>query len=251
MPNGLETMNEKVYIHEFIDIIGHHRADYMHHMAANWSPLAQQTRGQRCFGVWAVLGSTGPWPQVVNIWEEDGFAGLAASFEAEAVGSGAQDPALAKWWAKAAEFRRGGFDRVVRPAPWTRTIEELCADGVRGACYVHEQVSLRPGTAADFLDLVRDEALDVHQRLGLELVGAFRTAMVDDDECLLLWAVSTWAQWAAFEEAHEGDPELRAWLDRSREVVTRRHRILLVDSPLSPLRTGRQPSVDDRTDWVD
>ena len=124
-------MNDKAYIHEFIDIRGHHRADYMHHMAANWSPLAQETRNQRCFGVFAVLGSTGPWPQVVNLWEEDGFAVLAASFAGEAVGAGAQDPALAKWWAKAAEFRRGGFDRIVRPAPWTRTIDELCADVVQ------------------------------------------------------------------------------------------------------------------------
>jgi len=37
----------------------------------------------------------------VNMWEEDGWEGLAESFGAEAVGSGAQDPALAKWWAKA------------------------------------------------------------------------------------------------------------------------------------------------------
>ena len=78
-------MNDKVYIHEFIDILGHNRAKYMHHMTANWSPLAQETRGQKCFGVWATLGSTGPWPQVVNLWEEDGFAGLARSFAAEAV----------------------------------------------------------------------------------------------------------------------------------------------------------------------
>jgi hypothetical protein len=244
-------MNEKVYIHEFIDVIGHHRADYMHHMAANWSPLAQQTRDQRCYGVFAVLGSTGPWPQVVNLWEEDGFAGLAASFDGEAVGAGAQDPALAKWWAKAAEFRRGGFDRIVRPAPWTRTIEQLCADGVRGDCYAHELLTLRAGTAADLLDLVRDHAVEVHQRLGLELVGAFRTSMVDDDEAILLWACPTWATWAAYEEAHDGDPGLRDWTERSREVVTGRHRILLVDAPLSPLRTGRQPSVDDRTDWSD
>jgi hypothetical protein len=244
-------VNDQAYIHEFIVIRGHHRADYMQHMAANWSPLAQQTRNQRCFGVFAVLGSTGPWPQVVNLWEEDGFAGLAASFEAEAVGPGAQDPALATWWAKAAELRRGGFDRILRPAPWTRTIDELCADGVTGACYAHEVVSVRPGTAADHLDQVRDRAVEVHRRLGLELVGAWRTAMVDDDECILLWAVPTWAQWAAYEEAHEGDPELRAWVESSRELVTARHRILLVDAPLSPLRTGRQPSVDDRTDWVD
>ena len=32
--------NEKLYIHEFIDIIGHNCAKYMHHMTANWSPIA-------------------------------------------------------------------------------------------------------------------------------------------------------------------------------------------------------------------
>ena len=100
-------MNDKVYIHEFIDIRGHHRASYMHHMAANWSPIAQERRNQLCYGVWAILGSTGPWPQVLNIWEEPGWEGLAESFGGEAVGAGAQDPILAKWWAKASEFRRG------------------------------------------------------------------------------------------------------------------------------------------------
>jgi hypothetical protein len=72
-----DCVNEKVYIHEFIDIRGHHRADYMQHMTANWSPNAQEDRQQLCYGVWALLGSTGPWPQVVNMWEEDGWDGLA------------------------------------------------------------------------------------------------------------------------------------------------------------------------------
>src|SRR5665213_4375226 len=70
-------VNEKVYIHEFIDIIGHNRGRYMYHMTANWSPAGQEDRHQLCYGVWGVVGSTGRWPQVVNIWEEDGFDGLA------------------------------------------------------------------------------------------------------------------------------------------------------------------------------
>jgi hypothetical protein len=69
-------VNQKVYIHEFINITGHNRARYMHHMTANWSPIAQEERGQLCYGVWGVVGSTGAWPQVVNIWEEDGGKGL-------------------------------------------------------------------------------------------------------------------------------------------------------------------------------
>ncbi len=66
-----------------------------------------------------------------------------------------QDVKLEKWWNEAAGYRSGGFDRVMIPAPWTRTIEELNADGVRGAVYAHEMVTVAPGTAADFLELVR------------------------------------------------------------------------------------------------
>ncbi|HAB57867.1 MAG TPA: NIPSNAP family containing protein, partial [Acidimicrobiaceae bacterium] len=97
--------NDRAYIHEFIDIRGAHRANYMHHMAANWSPMAQEDREQSCFGIWAVVGTTGPWPQVCNIWEEPGLAGLARSLTGENVGQGLQDPKLERWWKEAAEFR--------------------------------------------------------------------------------------------------------------------------------------------------
>jgi hypothetical protein len=238
--------NDCVYIHEFIDIVGHHRADYMHHMTANWSPNAQEERGQRCYGVWATLGSTGRWPEVVNIWEHDGWDGLAASFATEAVGRGAQDPKLAKWWAKAAEFRRGGVDRILVPAPWTRTITQLCADGVTGACYAQELVAVRPGAATDLLERVRIGADDVRDAFGWELAGAWSTAMTNDDECILLWAIPTWDAWAAFER--DGDTGRRRSLD---DVATGWQRTLLVDSPLCPFRIGRQPSRDDRTDWLE
>ena len=240
--------NDKVYIHEFIDIIGHNRARYMHHMTANWSPEAQEQRDQRCYGVWAVLGSTGRWPEVVNIWEHDGWDGLAASFDVEAVGPGAQDPTLEAWWAKAAELRRGGRDRILEPAPWTRTISELCAAGVRGACYAHELVAVRPGRAGDFLERVRDEGTSLAGRYSWELAGAWRTAMVDDDECVLLWAIPTWQDWARFERAHTTDGDVQSWRQDVRQIVEGWERIVLIDAPLSPFATGRQPSRADRTD---
>ena len=249
-PDG-QTGNPHIYIHEFVDIRGHHRADYMHHMAANWSPLAQETRDQQCYGIWAVLGTTGAWPQVVNMWQEDGYDGLARSFAGEAVGPGAQDRTLARWWAAAVEFRRGGFDRLLEPAPWARTIEQLCADGVSGRCYAHEQIGVRPGADREFLQLAHDRDTEVYARFGWELAGGFSTAMVDDDECFLLWAIPQWADWAAAESARATDPAQQDWRRRSSELVTSRHRILLVDAPLCPFATGRQPHRDDRTDWVD
>jgi hypothetical protein len=185
------------------------------------------------------------------MWEHDSWDGLAQSFAVETVGKGAQDPTLERWWATAAEFRRGGFDRILVPAPWTRGIDELCRDGVHGAAYVHELVRVRPGSAVTLVERAREAAAPLMARYGWELIGGFTTAMVDDDEALLLWAVPTWSAWAAGEAAHRGDADVRGWVEDRRDVVTGAHRIVLVDSPLNPMATGRQPSVDDRVDWTD
>jgi hypothetical protein len=242
-------VNEKVYIHEFISITKQNRARYMHHMTANWSPIAQEHRQQLCYGVWGVVGSTGHWPQVVNIWEEDGFAGLASSFRQELGNAKLQDPALEKWWAAAADLRSGGFDRILVPHQDTLTIEELCAEGVRGEVYAHEVINVAPHTARNFLDLALEDAEAGRPENGWQLAGAWTTAMRANEECILLWAIPSWEAWAAV-EADESADKARL-LSRAAPLVRQRQRILLVDSPLSPMRTGRQPSRDDRTDWQD
>jgi hypothetical protein len=242
--------NNKVYIHEFIDVIGQNRAKYMHHITANWSPIAQEERNQLCYGVWGTIGTTGRWPEVVNLWEEPGWPGLAENLARETQHPSLQDPSLAAWWADAANLRRGGIDRVMIPAPWTRTIEELCADGVRGVFYAHELVKLEPGASPRFLELVRDQGVPVYQELGLELVGAFRTAMRNDSEALLLWAIVSPDAWARFEVMWHAVLERNRLTELRRstaDVVLDLERTLLVDSPLCPLRTGRQPRASDRT----
>jgi hypothetical protein len=238
-------VNDKVYIHEFINIIGHNRANYMHHMTANFSPVAQEDRGQLCFGVWGTVGSTGRWPEVVNIWEEDGWEGKAAGFRTEFNHATLQDPMLAKWWAKAAEFRSGGTDRLLVPAPWTRTIGDLIADGVRGEVYAHEFVNVPPGSCGDFLELVRAQGAPVYERFGWVLAGAWETAMSNDSEVILLWAIRTWEDWAAFEKARR-EPDVAQWQKAAWAASTSWSRFLLVDSPLSPMRIGRQPQRSDR-----
>jgi len=245
-------VNDKVYIHEFIDILGHNRARYMHHMTANWSPTAREERHQLCYGVWGVVGTTRGWPAVVNIWEEDGFDGLASSFRHEFDHPTLQDPKLARWWAEAAAYRRGGVDRVLVPAPWTRTVEQLCADGVGGEVFAHEQVEVPQGTSGEFLERVAQAAVPLYSELGWELAGAWETAMRNESECFLLWAIPTWERWAALEQAERADTPLRRWRRDSYEWVTAASRFLLVDAPLCPFRTGRQPMMSDRVDdWLE
>jgi hypothetical protein len=243
-------MNECVYIHELIDIIGHNRANYMHHITANWSPIGQKERDQLCYGVFGTVGSTRIWPEVVNIWEHASWTGLADAFDHEFSHPTLQDPALAEWWAEAASFRSRGVDRILVAAPWTRTITELCADGVTGVTYAHELVSVRPGTATDYLDAVRDLAVDTYRARGMELSGAWRTAMVGESECVVMWAIPDWHTWSAFEADQLTDPALVGWTRATEGLVTGFSRWLLVDAPLSPLRTGRQPREEDRATYT-
>jgi hypothetical protein len=239
-------VKSKVYIHELIDIIGHNRARYLHHMTANWCPIAREERNQLCLGVWATLGSTGRWPEVVNMWELDGWDGLAANFAHETAGGRDQDPSLAEWWAVAASLRRGGVDRIVVPTSWTRSVEQLTADGVRGDVYAHELVRVPAGTNGELLDAVEREGIGAASGLGLECVGAYSVAMADDSEALLLWAIPDWATWVAYEQAWGADGALGGWRKTLLGLGARWNRQLLVDSPLNPLRTGRQPEVSDR-----
>lgn len=243
------TPNDKVYIHEFIEIIGHNRANYMHHMTANWSPMAREVRDQKCYGVWGTVGTTGRWPEVTNLWEEDGFAGLSRSFRHELNHPSLQDPDLAEWWARASQFRRGGLDRVLVPAPWTHTIDGLCALDRTFETYAHEIVNVAAGTAWDYLERVREHAIPVHLEFGWELIGAWVTSMRNDDEVLLLWAIPEWGQWGELEDNQRRHAGLAQWRSTASELASEWQRFLLVDAPLSPLRLGRQPEEGDRDSY--
>ena len=240
-------MNSKVYIHEFVDIIGQNRARYMHHMTANWGPIGRAERDMLCFGVWGTVGSTGRWPEVVNLWELDGWDGLAANFAHEFSAASLQDESLAKWWAVAAEMRRGGHDRILVPEPWSPMITELTDAGINGAVYAHELVALPVGTAKDFLLALREIGVPAVEGLGPRAIGAYRVAMTNDSEAVVIWAVPDWTTWADYERAWDGG-ELSSWRSHLVGLGADVRRTLMCDAPLSPLRTGRQPRVEDRSD---
>lgn len=231
----------RVYIHELVDVVGTRRAHYQHHMTANWCPEAGPLRRQRCFGVFTVVGSTGRWPQVCNLWEYDSFDDLAHNFSVELVGAGHRDPMLAAWWAEAATFRTGGTDRILVAHAASPGVEDHCARGGTGAvAYLHEVITTDVDAAPRVADAVAEDREGLASRFGSELVGLFSTAMRANDEVVVLRAVPSWAAWAELETWAAGD----GW---SGPPGTRSlQRTLLVDAELSPLRIGRQPAESDR-----
>ena len=134
--------------------------------------------------------------------------------------------------------------------PWSPTIEELVAAGVQGDAYAHELVTLPVGTIGRYLEGVDEVGRSAVRGAGpASCVGAFRIAMRNDTEAIV----------------DMGDPRdggvvaLRAGVGRcrARDVAARLvalgadvQRTLLVDAPLSPMRIGRQPSVEDRRPLV-
>ena len=117
---------------------------------------------------------------------------------------------------------------------------------MRGSAYAHEIVSLPAGGAPELLSRARDKGLSAYRGLGAELVGAFRTAMQDDAECVFIWAFADWPAWASFERGYDSDAGMSTWREGTRGLGATTRRFLMVDAPLSPLATGRQPRGSDR-----
>lgn len=236
----------KVYIHELIDITGPNRAKYMHHMTANWCPIAREERGQLCYGVWGTVGSTGRWPEVVNMWELDGWEGIARNFAHELSHPGMQDPSLAEWWSVAADLRSGGFDRILEPAGWSLPIADLLSSGAGAPLYAHELFRVDPGVAPELLDAVDQAGRAAAEDIGVGLLGGFRVAMADDSEAIAIWTFADWPLWARYEQAWTSRGAMGVWRRTLIELGARFRRTLMIDAPLAPLRTGRQPQIEDR-----
>lgn len=236
-------MNECIYIHEYIDIILQGRPNYMHHMTKGWADGFGKERPMKCYAVWGTLGSTARWPECINIWECPSWDGIAENFGIEVGHPSMQDPSLKIWWDEAQKYRSGGFDRLLIPAPYSPTVDQFCKDkNVVGAkVYYHERIQIAPGQAKTYLSMLEQEWVPVAKDLGLHLVGAFRTAMRNDSECFVIWAMRDWPTWARVEKAYESDPRVAVWRRRTQGLAIDWMNHLLVSAPLSPTQTGKQP----------
>lgn len=238
--NKERSMSKKIYMHEYIKITGANRARYFEHMTRAWREGAK-ARNQKAFGVWGTLGSTGNWPEVVNLWEYQSLEQLAGSFDHETSGDAMQDEFLKKWWEEVQPMRSGGYDRLLLPADYSPSIDETISRGIVGyRVFQQDLVQTPAGKARAYLDRVKAEWMPKAQELGMEMVGAYTTAMRDDSEALLIWAIRDWATWARAEQEIQRATD-SSWRKSIREIALNSHSHLMCSAPLSPLQTGEQP----------
>ena len=182
------------------------------------------------------------------MWELDGWDGLAANFAHETAGGRDQDPSLAEWWAAAASLRRGGVDRIVVPTPWTRSVERAvrrrrAGRGVRPRAGAgpagHEPASCSTRCATRACRAVRG----ARARAGR---APTRSPWRTTPSASCCGPSPTGRRGSPTSRRGRPTARWRPGARRSSASARRGGAQLLVDSPLNPLRTGRQPQASDR-----
>jgi hypothetical protein len=165
---------------------------------------------------------------VINLWEMRGYDHWAEILERQYGGEG-QPPGLRRWWNRALAWRSGGHDRILEPAPYSPTRQELIEGGVRGRACVQEIATLRAGTVEQYLEAVASHWMAVAARRGLALIGAYRVAM-RDTEAVLLWCLPTLRAFTDHLQTFWTDGATRSWAETARTWRTEYRETLLVPS---------------------
>lgn len=224
-------MADPLFLHEVVDIVGRGGAAYMAHVVA-FDAAATADRGLALLGTWEVVGTTGRWPQVVNLWELDGWDGWRRLGQRTNVDKAANTE-LAAWWDEAYERRSGGVDRLLRGRSGCPTLASLTAAGVQGTWFVHERSEVRPGAGPDYLAAVREQRVPAMAERGIHLVGLYDTVL-DDTEVCTIWATDIAAH---TDLLRDGDP----WPAVARRWCTRWHEELMTPGAGSPLAPPEDP----------
>lgn len=228
-------MARDLYLHEVVDIVGEGAMDYMAHVVG-FDAEGAADRSLALVGTWYVMGSTGRWPQVVNLWDVvDGWDGWRRLMESTNLARTRNAP-LNEWWRTALEHRSGGFERLLAAAPGSPTPATLAEHGVTGSVFVHELTTVPSGGAGEYLAAVQSQWQPIAEELGHTLVGAYEVLMTDTEVCTI-WATTLEGHVARMATA-DIDPRLAEWDARRRGLCTHWREELITPAPGSPLSAG-------------
>jgi hypothetical protein len=216
-----------LYLHEIIDIVGTGQEPYMQTV----SERARHSEGQgisRLMGCWKVIGSTNRWPRVVNLWEMDGWLHWAQALERQFVPE-KKDAGLAPWWAKATEWRSGGFDRILEAAAYAPTRREIEGSGLRAWVFIHTIARARPGADESYLENVGKILWPAFRQRSLSLFGAYRVPM-RRDEVVVIWAAPDFTDACRLFESRGEQPDLQQWAEIESDLLLESETMWLVPS---------------------
>ena len=220
-------MGRNLYLHETVDIIGQGQYSYMEHLWKDPVLRMPEMFGlQGSFYVCAAGG--GRWPQVVNIWDigSKGWKGWAANVDR--MNLKRRKAFYSDWWDEAAQWRSGGFDRLCGGVPGSPTTEEIGERGITGTLFVHEVLTVRPGSPLEFLAAVREQRVPLLEEYGHHVTGLYEV-LGNQHEVVMVWATDIPSHVRlrqnrdaarGLDDEGEADERLTAWDGVSAAYVT-------------------------------
>jgi hypothetical protein len=219
--------NRNLYLYEVVDVVGQGQYDYMEHLWQDPVLRMPEMFGlQGSFYVCAAGG--GRWPQVVNIWDigSKGWTGWASNVDR--MNLKRRKAFYGDWWDKAAQWRTGGFDRLLGGVPGSPSTEEIRAAGITGTLFVNEILTVRPGSGLEFLAAVAEERTPLMAEYGHHATGLYEVTS-NQHEVVMVWATDIPSQVRLHQnrdttrglcDEGEVDDRLVAWERLSAEYVT-------------------------------
>jgi hypothetical protein len=229
-------VNDHIYLHEIIRTVPGREEPYLASVASlHHDPVRDDRKGPAAFAQFRSVQTSGPWPCAVNIWQNT-WSGQTENLVGQFRDT-RRDVAMEEWWNRNLHLRRGGYDRILVPAPSSPSLADLVARGVRCEVFWHEIAWLPFGEAPRYLELVARELVPALDRLGLLLVGAFRVAM-RPRQVLTIIGAPEWNQLAEMLSAAQRDPQLAKWNQYRATIAERAEEMLLLPARHSPLARG-------------
>ncbi len=216
-----------LYLYEVVDIVGQGQYEYMEHL---WKdPVLQMPEMfglQGSFYVCAAGG--GRWPQVINIWDigSRGWKGWASNVDR--MNLKRRKAFYSDWWDEAAQWRTGGFDRLCAGVPGSPSTAQIREAGIRGSLFVNEILSVRPGSALEFLAAVTETRKPLLADYSHLATGLYEVTS-NQHEVIMVWAtdIPSNVRWhqnrdtpGGLCDEGESDPRIVEWEKLSAEYVT-------------------------------
>ncbi len=225
-------MNPNIYLHEYIRTVPGREEPYLASVLSLHHEPSRAGLGHPAFAQFRSVPASGPWPVGINIWENT-WAGQTADLVGQFLDA-KRDVAMEEWWNRNLHLRRGGYDRLLIPTDYSPTLADVEARGIHGEVFVQEILWLPFGEPRRFLDKLGEELVPALDRLGLDLLGAYRVAM-RPRQVLTLVGAREWSGLADLATATRTDPALAAWSTYKAEVTEQAEEMVLLPARHGPL----------------
>jgi hypothetical protein len=221
-----------LFLHEIIDVVGLGAWPYMEHTV---QAQGNEKVNFELIGTFYLMGITGRWPQVVNLWEvPGGWSGWETAVDRLNLKRKANTD-LEGWWRTAYEYRTGGVDRLLAGAPGCPTLAELVAQRVDAPLFVHELTEVRAGAATEYLAATRELRAPAMEAHGHRLIGLYEVLLTDTEVCTV-WATNPASHASWIRAEHEcADADVRSWQSLRRQLATRWREELMTPCPGMPI----------------